>query len=485
MPATGTTHKIGVRSIAQNAGFLVFSRVSEKAIRFIYVMILARWLGPELLGLYNYGLAWYLIFLPIGFWGLGVLLSVYLGRKPKDAEDVVAVTFLIRVITTLAAAFFCFIIGFISNDDPITRNVISIFVIALVGRSMALWGRDCFIAVERSHYSAGLEIGFRLLEVSCGLVYFSVGGGIIGLCVIHSACWVAEGVLALSLVRWRLNFRKILVPWNRIYPYAIEAFPIAANIFLFTALFQSGFIVLKHISTDALDLGYYTVAFQLVANTVIIPQAFGQAALPILSRAHSRGAGESIVFFEVMLKICSLSSAALVMCVIVYGTYILELLFGEKYLNASGALIVCSIAMIPYYALAFAHNMLNASGNYALAAVNIGIALMVSIIITVVLSPMGQVAPAFGLLVGAVAALMFHLIVIHKKIGRISWRRAIVKPYVSAIIAITVTWHLKQFGVFGLGAGIAFLIGCFTFCKMFTAQEIGYFAKLMPWLQRA
>ena len=475
----------GVNSIAKNAGFLVFSRVSEKAIRFVYVIMLARWLGPELLGLYNYGLAWYLIFLPLAFWGIGVLLSVYLGRKPKDAEDVVAATFLIRSVATLAAALFCFIIGFISNDDPITRNVISIFVIALVGRSLAVWGRSCFIAVERSHYSAGMEIGFRIIELCCGLVYLLSGGGILGLCGIHSVCWVAEGVLALSLVRRRLNFRKILVPWNRIHPYAIEAFPIAANIFLFTVLFQSGFVVLKHVSTDALALGYYTVAFQLVANTILIPQAFGQAALPVLSRAHSRGAGESIVFLEVMIKICALFSAVLVMFVIVYNTYILELLFGEKYLNSSGALIVCSIAMIPYYALSFAHNILNAGGKYALAAINIGIALIASIVITVALSPMEQLAPAFGLLVGAIVALMFHLIVIHKKIRRISWQRAIVKPYVSAIIAIIVTWNLKQFGIFGLGAGLVVLGGCFTFCKMFTSQEIGYFAKLMPWLQRA
>lgn len=485
MTITDNRDKIGVRSIAHNAGFLVFSRVSEKAIRFVYVLILARWLGPELLGLFNYGLAWYLIFLPLALWGIGVLLSVYLGRKPKDAENIVAATFLIRSVTTLAAALFCFIIGFLSNDDPITRNLISIFVIALVGRSLAVWGRGCFIAVERSHYSAGLEIGFRIIELCCGLVYLLSGGGILGLCGIHSVCWVAEGVFALGLVRRRLNFRKILVPWNFIRPYAIEAVPIAINLFLYSALFQCGFVVLKHISTDVLALGYYTVAFQLVANTILIPQAFGQAALPVLSRAHSRGTGESIIFLEVMLKICFLFSAALVMSVIVYNTYIIELLFGEKYLNASGALIVCSIAMIPYYALSFAHNILNAGGKYALAAVNIGIALMASIILTIVLSPMEQVAPAFGLLVGATLALTLHLIVINRKIGKISWWRAIVKPYVSAIIAITVTWHLKQFGIFGLGAGLVVLGGCFAVCRMFTSQEIGYFAKLLPWLQQA
>ena len=409
--------KIGVQSLFLNAGFLVFSTILEKVIRFIYLIVLARWLGPEMLGLYNYGLAWYLVFLPLALWGLGPLLSIHLGKKPENAGDVVAATLLLRGFTTIVAAFCCFVIGFLSNDDPMSRNVIMIFVLALVGRSLATWGRACFVGVELSQYSAGLEIGFRFVEVCCGLVYLSFGGGIIGLCAIHSACWVAEGIVAFGLVRNRLRFRKIFMPWSFVRPYAVKAFPIAVNAFLLGTLFQGGFVVLKHLTMDARTLGYYAVAFQLVANTILIPMAFGRAALPILSRAHSRGTGESIVFLEAMLKICSFCSAVLAMFVIVYDTYILRLLFGQKYLMASDALVICAIAMTTWYALPLANNVLYAGVEYVLAAVNIGIALIANIGVTVWLAPsMAEKAPAFGLLVGASVALMLHLIVIHRRL---------------------------------------------------------------------
>ena len=61
--------KIGVQSLFQNAGFLAFSKALEKAIRISYLILLARWLGPKMFGLLEYGLAWYLIFLPLAFWG--------------------------------------------------------------------------------------------------------------------------------------------------------------------------------------------------------------------------------------------------------------------------------------------------------------------------------------------------------------------------------------------------------------------------------
>lgn len=291
MPAINVQHKTGVRSLFYNAGFLVFSRISEKAIRFFYLLVLARLLGPHMLGLYNYGLAWYLIFLPLATWAFGALLSIYLGRKPENAEDIVSATLLFRLLTTTLTAVCCLVIGLFSNSDSMSQSLISILVIALVGRSLAMWGRSCFVAVELSQYSAGLEIGFRIVEVFCGLVYLSIGGGIIGLGTIHAACWVAEGIVALALVRNRLCFRKFFAPWSLVRQVAVEAFPITVNTFLSVAMIQSGFIVLKHLAADTRVLGFYAVAFQLVVNTTLIPEALGSAALPILSRAYGRGTG--------------------------------------------------------------------------------------------------------------------------------------------------------------------------------------------------
>jgi O-antigen/teichoic acid export membrane protein len=172
--------------------------------------------------------------------------------------------------------------------------------------------------------------------------------------------------------------------------------------------------------------------------------------------------------------------------VIVYGSVVIGVFFGQEYLKAFNALIICSITMIAYYALPFANEVLRAGLKYIPAAVNIGIALIANIIVSVLLaSKMGEKAPAIGLVVGASLALIFHLIVIHRKIGEIAWWRAVFKPMLSVLIAVTVTWNLKQFGGVAFGSGLLILCTFYSGLKMFSPQELGYFARAIPWPRKS
>ena len=55
----------GIRSIARNAMFLASTQVIKIVTKIVYVVIVARLLGPELYALLAYSHAWYLAFLPI------------------------------------------------------------------------------------------------------------------------------------------------------------------------------------------------------------------------------------------------------------------------------------------------------------------------------------------------------------------------------------------------------------------------------------
>ena len=48
----------GIKSIAVNAGYLTAARVLPQVLRIFYVIVLARYLGPEIYGLLAYGQSW-------------------------------------------------------------------------------------------------------------------------------------------------------------------------------------------------------------------------------------------------------------------------------------------------------------------------------------------------------------------------------------------------------------------------------------------
>ena len=53
-----------VSSIIRNASAILSARVFNRILKAAYIVVLARYLGPELYGLFTYGQAWYLAFLP-------------------------------------------------------------------------------------------------------------------------------------------------------------------------------------------------------------------------------------------------------------------------------------------------------------------------------------------------------------------------------------------------------------------------------------
>lgn len=174
------------------------------------------------------------------------------------------------------------------------------------------------------------------------------------------------------------------------------------------------------------------------------------------------------------------------MFLIVFNTDVLRFLFGQEYLMASRTLVICAIAMVGYYALPIANNVLNAGFKQGFAATNMGIALICNIFVSIILvQSMGEKSPAIGLVVGASTALILDLMVIHRKIAKISWWCAVLKPVLSVLFAVTVTWNLKQFGGVAFGAGLLILCAFYAGLKMFNSQELGYFARAIPWPRKS
>ena len=89
--------KAGIRSIARNAAYLGAAQGTTYLVRGFYVVVLARYLGPEVYGIFAYGQAWYLAFLFLTFLGLGEILIRQVGRDRERAASLVAQTLALRI----------------------------------------------------------------------------------------------------------------------------------------------------------------------------------------------------------------------------------------------------------------------------------------------------------------------------------------------------------------------------------------------------
>ena len=68
-------------------------QVLGRAIRFAYIVVIARMLGPDATGLYIYGVSLYLTFLGLANFGQGPVLAARLGKSRKNIGNLIGLSF--------------------------------------------------------------------------------------------------------------------------------------------------------------------------------------------------------------------------------------------------------------------------------------------------------------------------------------------------------------------------------------------------------
>jgi O-antigen/teichoic acid export membrane protein len=128
--------------------YLEGSRWVNTAVRFVYVIALTHYLGPELYGLLNYGMSWYLAFLPFTILGMGAILGTEIGRDRGGGARIASLTLTLRIFSSGIAAVACGILGWLCESKPEARILLGVFSVGLGGRSLAVWVGSIFNAYE-------------------------------------------------------------------------------------------------------------------------------------------------------------------------------------------------------------------------------------------------------------------------------------------------------------------------------------------------
>lgn len=476
-----TSTRDGIHSIAHNATFLMLSKVLEKGFRFVYIIILARNLGPEDVGLYNFGISWYLIFLPLSMWGLHMYLSLELGSKLKPRAEVVSRALHVRILASVIGFTACLLLGLLTVESSRLVLLIMLFSVALFGRSFAVFGRSLFIAEEQSSYSAISETGFRIVEFVVGSLWLLLGGGLLGASAVHAFVWLSEGTVMSVFSMSKLDLRMQRIPLSHVRELVVQCLPFALYTLLWMGFMQIGMVLLKNLASDQAHLGYYGISFQLISNLVLLPQVFSQAAMPVLSRVHIRGSRENEIFLETTIKLSSLISTSLILFMLFFREWGIELLFSHEYGPAGDVLLVFSFCSIFLFAIPNLDKIVLSSGKTIQAVVMNLLAFLLTVGLTLVLYPRYSfLSPALAMTCSSFVLFMIILFFIHTSIFRLNWGRMVIRPYAYSASTLGLALILAEHTWIGFLSGLSAILLLFIFGGVFSKDEKAYFRKLVP-----
>ena len=268
----------GVRSVAKNTAFLTATRGINMATRMVYIILVARLLGPELYGLLAFSQSWYLAFLPIGIFGLGDIVLRTIAMHPSQAGDIAAKSLSIHLVMATAASIICAVLAWIILPDSDAPLLISVLALALIGRTLSAWADNLFVAFDTGNNILRHEVFFRFAELIAAIVILLLGGKLLLLAALHAIIWWAHAARGIFVVR--RDLLPVHVAWNpsTLIPVALSGIPFLIIAFAVSWMMLGPIVLFHGLAETDLVFSQYTLAMQILFIAAMLPISLGHAA---------------------------------------------------------------------------------------------------------------------------------------------------------------------------------------------------------------
>lgn len=391
------------KTVARNSGWYAVEQAVEFAAGFVVSIAMARIIGPERLGYFNY-VVW-LVNLSRLVGNLGVpttarkYMAEYLGRnQPGIVRGVFFYTLRLQIRTAIIiTAAGLTVVYFFGNPD---YRVVSYLLVASMFPSFVL-SIPSQANVAAENYSAnvpGSAVGQLLYFISVTLSLV-LGWNLVG---------IAAGILFYTIVEVVVRLVPVLrwmksLPEEQLDPVMVRRMRSFSNQSIWVMLLnvlvwnRSDIIFLKMFSSELAQISFYSVGFNLTEKVMLIGKVFGSSSGASVmaqygrdkSRIFSLVTGTSQYLFQLMLPML-LGIAAL-------SHVLIPALYGKQYLPAIIPLtITASLAILGALVL-LPRQLLQATEKQGFLIWWTALAAVVNIVLDVILIPKhGAVGAAIG-----------------------------------------------------------------------------------------
>lgn len=409
------------------------------------MVVLARFFGPELFGLFTYAQFWQLIFMSLAAFGTGRMLSRQIGADRSQAQRYIATNISLRLLTSCIAMLGCALVALDPSLKPEGRAIIFIFAGAVSVRSVASWVQQVFTAFEVTHLGLRQELIFRSLEVVLGLLVVASGGGLMAVAVVHAASWGLQALVGC----WVVNSRLLPMRFNWYKPDLLELARHGIAFMLvglsMAMLLQGGLVLYRLLLDEHAGLGQLAIVLQMLALLSMVPKSMAAAALPVLSRWVEEGAGGERRSMTLMLRSAIIGAAGLALLAGVLGPILIPWLVGDGYQSAAESVPLALWLLLPLSVCTLLNQLTIAHGEvWRAAKVSVLSALIMAAVTALTLPSLGLVAVFLGAASGAViwAAIEARLAI---GAGWLDGFEAFGRPGLAIALAAAAFWLLVDF----------------------------------------
>jgi PST family polysaccharide transporter len=323
----------------QNTLWLFGGQTIRMGVGLVAAALVARYLGPEQYGMYNYVLSAVLLLQIFGNLGLTGVLQKRCIEEPSTVEDVLGTSFVLNVISGSFLYFLVVLFVHFSSAPPPEQELFLIFGTLLIldsFRCIDIW----FHARTRSKLSVYANTLPVLLSAAAKLTGIAFGADLTvfaSIFVLETACigfllaWLyAHNDHPLNQWRASLDMAKSLLR---------QSWPLILNGFAINLYLRMDQIMLKAVHSAA-DVGEYAAASRLSSLWYVLPILLSSSLAPAILKAREHS-GEA--YKKRLQAFMDLNTGVALLIAIPFSLlapWLIRLLFGEAFASSSAILSI-------------------------------------------------------------------------------------------------------------------------------------------------
>jgi len=289
------------RRISKNMFALTTAELISKILQFVLFVYAARFLGKIDFGKFSFALAFSMIAIIFTDFGINTLLVREIARKRNLVGKYFINAFFTKIVfsmlTFLIAVFILNIMGY----PAITKTVVYIILLFTIISSFTDLLYSIFRAFERMEFDALVKIIRMVILTSVGLYVLFKGYSVVIFSFVFFLTELIVFLIALKIGIVKFIKLKLPIDINFIKQIVKKAFPFGLAIVFGSIYFYIDSVMLSKMKGD-IEVGIYSVAYNLVIALLFIPIIYTNAIYPVLSRYYKSSKKKLIFIYKKSFK---------------------------------------------------------------------------------------------------------------------------------------------------------------------------------------
>ena len=469
------------RKVAKEASISFGGMGMGSLFRYLFSIMMARWLGPQMLGIYSLGNAITRIGEIFGIMGLDNGVLRYVSREKEKNDNVrnsiyssIKMGFISSIFIGLLLYFSSdWIVLNLFNEDKFLSTVIKVYALTLpftVTTLIASFATQGFKILKYKVFVNQIVNPFTLLlTMILSYVFFGVNVAIL-------APTVASAVIGFFLILHYLNgfvdlsVSKVLNAKfdNKILRFSLPLMFVSA----IGIIMHWTDIIMLGILKDAKDVGLYHPVERTAGLIRMILFAFASIFAPLFSQYfHEKNQTKMLEVFQLSTKWILLTSLPLFIFLILFSNTIL-MLFGSEFGNNSLALPILTVGIMIQAVFGLGSPSLTMSGFQKYNLINALVALFTNIFLNIMLIPQfGIAGAAMGTTIALFLISLLRFFENYYLLGMNLLSTKLLKPILAGLSTGMIVYLVKPYifesGYFDYHSSILYLVIYLLFGAIF------------------